>query len=441
MHNLPTLEYNYSMKDLLNMNIDEYVDNHKEEIINTLLKLISLPSPDGGETAAQSYVENYLQELGFETETFRGFFDKCQELSDYCPADITYHENCYNVAGKAKGSSHKPSLLLFAHIDTEREDYFGNFDNPYAAIRKDGKIHGLGASDDKGGVAMMLEAARIAKMFAGDFNYDLTILSILGKHGGAFGTLSALLKGYGADNCIYLHPAETGHGFAEIKNISLGIVDFDLETKGIKGAMHDDLDPGINANVVMIKLLNGLEEFNQQMRRDNIFDFGSFANQPSFILNIGSIHSEGGYGEVNASCKAKIRCRFFKPYEIDDIKELINQKIKETAVNEGYEGLYELRTGNFKATPAMVASDDEFIMLIKDAISCKTGIKDFIHQYHGGSDIRFPIIYGGSKCVGIGPSCILPVASSNKQEWIDENDYLNGVKIVADILLRLNKEE
>ena len=40
------------------------------------------------------------------------------------------------------------------------------------------------------------------------------------------------------------------------------------------------------------------------------------------------------------------------------------QKIKEIAVNEGYEDLYELRTGNFKATPAMVASDDEFIMLI-----------------------------------------------------------------------------
>lgn len=428
------------MEDYLKTDVSAYVDSHQEEIINTLLKLISLPSPDAGETKAQCYVNDYLKELGFSTETFRGIDERCFGIGDYCPPGISYHENCYNVAGKIKGNKNKPSLMLFAHIDTEKVDYFGAFANPYEAIRENGKIYGLGASDDKGGIAIMLEATRIAKMIVGEFNYDLTILSILGKHGGAFGTLTALLKGYGGDNCIYLHPAETGHGFAEIKNISLGIVDFDLKTRGIKGAMHDDLDPGINANVVMMKLLNGLQEFNSQMRKDNVFDFGSFIGQPSFTINIGSIESEGGYGAVCESCHSKIRCRFFKPYSIGDIKSLISGKLKDIAKKEGFEDLYDLKIGNFKATPAMVDSDDEFINLIKGSVTKHTGIRDFIHQYHGGSDIRFPIILSGSKCIGIGPSCILPEASGNMQEWIDENDYLKGVKIIADILVKLNEE-
>jgi acetylornithine deacetylase/succinyl-diaminopimelate desuccinylase-like protein len=72
--------------------------------------------------------------------------------------------------------------------------------------------------------------------------------------------------------------------------------------------------------------------------------------------------------------------------------------------------------------------------MIQKHIHEETGICQFIHQYHGGSDIRLPILYGDCQCVGIGPSCHLPEQNSNQKEWISVDDYLTGIKILARIL-------
>ena len=72
--------------------------------------------------------------------------------------------------------------------------------------------------------------------------------------------------------------------------------------------------------------------------------------------------------------------------------------------------------------------------MIQKHIHDETGINEFVHQYHGGSDIRLPILYGNCQCVGIGPSCNLPEQNSNQREWISADYYLTGIKILARIL-------
>ena len=57
--------------------------------------------------------------------------------------------------------------------------------------------------------------------------------------------------------------------------------------------------------------------------------------------------------------------------------------------------------------PAMVNNEDPFVKYVERSISEVEGNREFIHQYHGGSDVRFPILYGNSRCVGIGPYCEL----------------------------------
>ena len=254
--------------------IRAYIENHREEMIATLKKLIETPSPDGGETLAQEVVKEKLEVLGFETETFR-IDERVKECTDYCDPDIAYHPGAYNLYAIKKTNDSKRSLLLFGHIDTESEDHFGKGLEPYKALKEDGRIYGLGAADDKGGIAMILEAIKTALALDRDLPYDLKVLSLLGKHGGAFGTLSAMAKGYKADDYLYVHPAETGHGFEEIKNISLGVLDLKLTILGEKGIAHDDLSVGINANVLMGKAINILDEWNQNKRKENVFDFGS----------------------------------------------------------------------------------------------------------------------------------------------------------------------
>ena len=412
------------------------IEQSKEDLIQGLMELISLESSDGKATNAQTFVEKELKELGFEVSTFKGIDERCLNLDDYCPLEHPFHPEAYNVVGEFHSESDQPSLLLFGHIDTESEDYFGHFDDPYKPEFYDGKIYGLGASDDKGGIAMMLYALKFIKKHLKTLPFNCTVLSILGKHGGAAGTLSALVKGYRADYGIYLHPAETGHGFAEIKNISLGAIDLNIRVCGKPGKKHDDLDPGTNANVLISQIALWLEEFNQLMRNKYHFDFGSFNDEPSFILNIGSITSDAGYGGIAQNAEMKVRVRFFFPLSVNDVIEQIKQFLQEKTTSSSIIDFSQItiEKGPLRASPAIVKTESEFVQMIQKHIHEETGICQFIHQYHGGSDIRLPILYGDCQCVGIGPSCHLPEQNSNQKEWISVDDYLTGVNILARIL-------
>ncbi|MBR3127556.1 MAG: M20 family metallopeptidase [Solobacterium sp.] len=411
------------------------IDEHRDEAIEGLLELIRTESSDGKATKAQEPVIRQLQEMGFAVDCFRQE-KAAEELPDFSPYDFTYDEGAYNVVGTCKGTGDVPSMMLFAHIDTEAEDYFGTFDDPYAASIADGKIFGLGSADDKGGVAMMLYALKFLQKHVPELPYDLTVMSIMGKHGGGFGTLSALSKGYTGANSIYLHPAETGHGFAEIKNISLGIIDLDITVKGEPGLLHDDLATGVNAAAELGYIAGYLEDYNRMMRDKYRFDFGSFEGQPSFVLNIGTLKADGGYGGINTEAHLSARCRFYLPLTIDSVIESVTDYLKKRCEEEGKVSFDNIRIekGPFRATPAFVANDSPFVKLIEHNITEVTGIDTFIHQYHGGSDIRFPIVYGNSSCVGIGPSCILPAKGSGQREWMSVDDYINGIKILVRIL-------
>ena len=419
----------------MNKAVQEYIDRHQEEMIAFLKELIESPSSDGKPTKAQEVVKEKLEKLGFETEAFV-MDERVKDCADYCEPDITYGPGTYNLMGLRKSDKPGKSLMLFGHIDTEAEDYFGNFEDPYKAEEKDGKIYGLGAADDKGGIAMMLEALEAALNIEKYLPYDLRVLSILGKHGGAFGTLSAMMKGYSGDCSLYIHPAETGHGFKEIKNISLGLLDMDLTVYGEPGIPHDDLSKGVNSNLVMAEAVRILETYNQKKREECIFDFGSFKGQPSFILNIGNISSQGDYGTICEKTVCKIRCRFFRPLTTDSVFNEISSLLEEKL-----DGEWKLEKGRTRAEPATVENEDPFVRFVEDSINEVEGNGEFIHQYHGGSDVRFPILYGNSRCVGIGPYCELPIKGSGVREWIDIDNYLKGIAILTTILLNYGKQE
>ena len=409
----------------------EYIDSSREDMISSLMELIESPSPDLEETQAQEIVLDSLKEMGFETEAFRGDLERVSTLPDYCDPGAEFREGIYNVAGVRKSTGGSPSLMLFAHIDT-RPSVYGEFrDGKVVAQRRGGKIYGLGAADDKGGVAMMLEAVRTALHFRPDLGYDLTVMSILGKRGGAFGTLSALTKGYTANSTLYIHPAETGHGFREIKNISLGVIDLKLTVDGVPGIPHDDLSEGINANRVMAEAVCCLQEYSDSMKKTQTFPEGTFKGQPSYGISINSVQGSA----LKAECT--VRCRFYHPLSADTAEEGIRGQL-ESLFSSRYPGAgWKLERAGITAMPAETPEDSRIVKVTTDSIRDVCGPVEFIYQYHGGSDVRFPILYGNSETFGIGPSCGLP--SGPGEEWIDEEDYITGIKILTTVLLYWNE--
>ncbi|MDY6777177.1 MAG: M20/M25/M40 family metallo-hydrolase [Candidatus Nanohaloarchaea archaeon] len=106
-------------------------------VIELLQQLVSIPSVSGGEAELASFLANHLDEQGFK---------------------VAMEGN--NLAFSV-GSGGAP-LIFNAHIDTVEPSENWEHD-PYSAEKKDGRVYGIGASDNKASVAALVAAAERLK--------------------------------------------------------------------------------------------------------------------------------------------------------------------------------------------------------------------------------------------------------------------------------------
>ena len=103
--------------------------------------LIRIPSPPGGEGAVADRV---LQE--FEALRF----------------DDVRRDAAGNVIGRIRGTGGGPTVLLNAHLDVVAEGDPAEWEHPpFAGVIADGHLHGRGAMDIKGPLALMTHAAAL----------------------------------------------------------------------------------------------------------------------------------------------------------------------------------------------------------------------------------------------------------------------------------------
>ena len=110
----------------------------EDKLVALTKKLISIPSVSGNEQAITEYIENYINNFG----------------------KITRHNN--SLALKIVGKDRSKLFILNGHTDTVPEG-MGWKSDPYKPKVINKKIVGLGSSDMKSGVAIMLY---IAKLFS-----------------------------------------------------------------------------------------------------------------------------------------------------------------------------------------------------------------------------------------------------------------------------------
>lgn len=104
-----------------------------------LKQLISIESVSGNESAIQEFIKAYLVTLGFNPTFYKG-----------------------NVMVKISGQDTHKALIFNAHVDTVAVGEISSWEyNPFKGIVKDDKVYGLGASDEKATIAVMLHLAEI----------------------------------------------------------------------------------------------------------------------------------------------------------------------------------------------------------------------------------------------------------------------------------------
>jgi len=153
------------------------------------------------ETPAQRVLRTFFRERGIRSELYGTAFIRESKFPQ-----VRRHKSYAgrkNLCVRLTGSGRGRSLLLNGHIDTVPPGNAQWAHFPWSGRFHQGRIHGLGSFDMKGGV--VANAAVVAAIHAAriELGGDLLFESVVDEEwGGGGGTIAARLRGDTADACV-----------------------------------------------------------------------------------------------------------------------------------------------------------------------------------------------------------------------------------------------
>lgn len=429
--------------------IDNWIEEHRDEITNFCCKLIEYKSVTGFEGEVQ---EKFLfpfieKEIDFEYK----------EL--YCASS---EERRPNIICFSKGE--KNGLLLNGHVDVvdvpERQLSRWQTD-PWIPTVKDGKIIGRGASDMKGGITCMLWAIK-ALQSIGWRPKNLGLELVVGEEhmdhqiGTTAATKRLLDSGCEFNFCLSLEPTN-----CEIHVASCGTFDFDVIVEGKEthtanrnvmlypqrwGIPCGD-EVGVDAISKIIDIVIVLQKLEKETiinLRNHIIGVGGFPIPldlqglgSAFTINVSFI--EGGSYIASVAGDAKITCQCYYPpeMEFEQIKKLITETIENYSKTDSWLKEHPPKltfAKRFHWPPYQTNMSHPTAQMLAQVHEEVTGRKAIFSGNKGVNDITFVQKLGISG-VTYGPGNIfMNIHGPNEYILIDQ--LLECTKVLAHFLIK-----
>ena len=184
-------------------NAQATIDSLLPDARKFLCDIISMPSLPGRE---EPLVE-------FCAQAFEGLADvRKAPLSDTIRSDPEYsspvagisYESRHNLVCHVPGTAAGRSLIFNAHLDVVPPSH--GQPEPFSPRVVDGVVHGRGACDDKGQVAVIYLLLSAIKQLGVELLGDLTVHLVVEEENGGNGTLSLVREGISGDAAVVLEP-------------------------------------------------------------------------------------------------------------------------------------------------------------------------------------------------------------------------------------------
>ena len=217
-----------------------YIDDHKDEIIGFMQKLLQTKSVTGDESEIAALMAEESERDGLEVELVE-------------PA-----EKRVSVVARYKGTTGKPKVMMYTHYDVVPPGDPETWSHPpFAGEIADGWIWGRGARDNKVATCGIAMAFRAIKESGIKLKGDIVFTHVADEEkGGKFGYRVILEKGYGDDVDFLFYP-HGGEG-DKIGIAANGAVNYYIKVLG-RSAHTSRLEDGINAVIKAAKLVGRLK--------------------------------------------------------------------------------------------------------------------------------------------------------------------------------------
>ena len=345
----------------------------QSELVAILTDLIALPSPYPPGTSVEicAYAAKRLKKAGYKVET----------------ANKT--KGVDNVVARMKGKAKGPVIAFNAHVDTVGVGERANWkSDPFKALVKGGLIHGLGAGNCKGSMAVQIWLAEEIARCGGPAKGELIFTFVadeenLGPDGMEFLRKSgkvrpdALILGAQTENNLIV--AERGVMWARIT------------TKG-RAAHAGNPSAGDNAILRMMRLVGALNSYYDKALARRV------SGAMKSTVNIGMFHGGHNTNVVPSACTVEIDRRLLPNEKVKDAFKELKSVIDGVREPKGTYAVEFLTGTNGFFAPENGAAVGAFEVAVK----AKTGRKVKFLNATGVSDGRY-YANDGIEIINFGP--------------------------------------
>ena len=421
----------------LSRTVIEAVEGGRNSWITLLQGLVN--AQRGGENAVQKLVGDALRLAGAQIELSTYMPREVPLMGEFASEGILNDQPRVNLLARVAGSGGGRDLILFGHPDSEPvPETPGWSHDPFGGSVQDGKLFGWGVADDLAGIAAGVAALQALKSINLQLAGSVTLASTPSKQH-ARGVAAALAGGLTAEAALYLHPAESGAGLTEIKAFAGGQIEFRITVKGRK---PDTTEPGhtafahlaVNPIDKAFVIYAALKDLDQRRARIVHHPLLDAAVGRSTNLQVSQIHCGSGPRTTRLADTCSLGGAIsFPPSELlADVQKAIVDTVREAAASDEWlaanEPTLEWRSG---ISPAETPTSHPFYLTASEAIQRVTGEVPHVNPLHTASDIRNPILQQGIPTIGLGSRAGNLTQSGFVDEWIDVEDYINMVKVIA----------
>ena len=421
--------------------IAQTVANRRESIIDFLRQLIA--QTQHGEVAVQHAIAAASREMGCRVE-----------LVEYDPQAVPMVEEFAANEAMTPGLRHcvvarigRPeagrSLLLFAHPDSEPLSRISEWTHdPFKGEIRNQRLYGWGVADDLAGVAVCTQAVAVLQACGLQPKGEVILVSTPSKRH-ARGVSALLHQGLTADAAIYLHPAESGLGMKEIKAFASGQLEFRIRVQGSPPPTSEPLQTAFAHQAVnpvtkafdVFQALRQLDEKRGARIRHPLLH-AAVGRSTNIMVSMMTCDTADSLARVRSECWLGGAISFAPPEPMSLVMAEVSSALDALAESDPWFRAHpaELHWES-GVTGAEVAADHPLYLALASAIHQVTGHQPQVNPMHTSSDIRNPMVQKNIPTVGLGPLCGDLSQNGQTDEWVDVEDYLSAVTVVASTIL------
>jgi len=412
------------MASVIERQVLDLIERRRENIVEFLKALVSIPSVTGEELQIQKFIATKLKEMDLQVDMWEPDHEALKKHPAYLPSERGY-KGRPNVVGIYKGTGKGRSLLFNGHVDVIPSGPLDAWEHPpWAGETQGDRLYGRGASDMKSGLAAMTIALEALIRLDIKLKGDVLLEYTMDEEATGNGTLACVTRGYQADAGICCETSSL-----HIQPACIGRIWFEILIHGKPAGIQRRWE-GVNAiekGYAVVKAVSDLEhiritELNHPLYPDKrgslpcmvgVFQSGSFPSAfPDTCLLKGSLATLPGEDTH------QVKARF-----VDHILAFSKTDpwLKDNPPEVSFKG--------YCGDPAEIPPEHPIVLTMSEKYRQVVGKEPQITGRQGAADTRYLIKYGQTPTVIFGPGLTEQMHANN--EWVDTRDLVTATKILA----------